>query len=38
MVEIPNTRICMVRHGETEWNTERRIQGHIDIGLNNTWI
>ncbi len=38
MVEIPNTRICMVRHGETEWNTERRIQGHIDIGLNNTGL
>ena len=38
MVEIPNTRICMVRHGETEWNTERRIQGHIDIGLNDTGL
>ncbi|WP_434513651.1 histidine phosphatase family protein [Dechloromonas sp. ARDL1] len=39
MVEIPTnrvTRICLVRHGETEWNAERRIQGHIDIGLNET--
>jgi len=38
MVEIPTTRICLVRHGETAWNTERRIQGHIDIGLNETGL
>lgn len=36
MVEIPKTRICLVRHGETEWNAERRIQGRIDIDLNPT--
>lgn len=29
------TRICLVRHGETPWNTERRIQGHTDIGLDD---
>jgi len=38
MVEIPTTRICLVRHGETEWNAERRIQGQIDIGLNETGV
>ncbi len=27
-------RICLVRHGETAWNAERRLQGHIDIPLN----
>ena len=28
------TRFCLVRHGETDWNAERRLQGHIDIDLN----
>ena len=33
---MSNTRICFVRHGETTWNAERRMQGHIDIPLNTT--
>ena len=28
-------RICLVRHGETAWNAERRLQGHLDIPLND---
>ncbi|MES2130676.1 MAG: histidine phosphatase family protein [Pseudomonadota bacterium] len=28
------TSIVLVRHGETAWNAERRLQGHIDIALN----
>ncbi|MBU1236863.1 MAG: histidine phosphatase family protein [Gammaproteobacteria bacterium] len=38
MQTTKTTRICMVRHGETDWNVERRIQGHIDISLNAAGI
>ena len=31
-----STRICLVRHGETEWNLGQRIQGHRDMPLNAT--
>jgi probable phosphoglycerate mutase len=30
------TRIIAVRHGETSWNADARIQGQLDIGLNET--
>ena len=30
------TRIIAVRHGETSWNAAARIQGQMDVGLNDT--
>ncbi|KAF9227768.1 phosphoglycerate mutase-like protein [Gyrodon lividus] len=31
-------RMYIIRHGETEWNRTRRIQGHLDVPLNETGI
>lgn len=32
------TTIALVRHGETEWNLRRRLQGRADIPLNETGV
>lgn len=32
------TRLIVLRHGETAWNQDTRIQGHTDIALNATGL
>ena len=32
------TRLIVLRHGETAWNVDTRIQGQLDIGLNATGV
>lgn len=34
----PMVELLLIRHGETAWNAERRMQGHLDIGLNTTGL
>lgn len=29
-----HTRFCLIRHGETAWNAEGRLQGQVDVSLS----
>ena len=35
---LPEHEFVFLRHGETEFNRERRLQGHIDVPLNETGL
>lgn len=35
---MSSTELLLIRHGETAWNAEHRIQGHLDIPLSATGI
>jgi probable phosphoglycerate mutase len=35
---MQSTALCLVRHGETAWNAEGRVQGQLDIPLNATGL
>src|SRR4051812_39238986 len=35
---MQSTRLCLVRHGETAWNAEGRVQGQLDVPLNATGL
>lgn len=32
------TQLLVIRHGETAWNAEHRIQGHLDVPLSPTGV
>jgi len=32
------TRLCLVRHGETQWNAQGRVQGQLDVPLSEVGL
>lgn len=35
---MTSTTLLLIRHGETAWNAEHRIQGHLDIPLSHAGV
>jgi probable phosphoglycerate mutase len=33
---VPGRRLVLLRHGQTAWNAQRRMQGHSDVPLDDT--
>jgi broad specificity phosphatase PhoE len=38
MPRVAKTRLYLVRHGETDWNVEHRLQGTVDVRLNSVGV
>ena len=38
MAPVATTRLLLIRHGETAWNAEHRIQGRLDVPLSTTGV
>jgi alpha-ribazole phosphatase len=34
----PGTQLWLIRHGETQWNVDQRVQGHLDVPLSDRGI
>lgn len=37
-VEAAGTLVLLIRHGETEWNRDQRVQGHHDVPLSERGV